>query len=395
MGDGAKSNIGGCRVSQAQLETPTANAAADLLERVESLLPELREEAAACDVMGAAPLAGLQHLRAAGLLLATVPSSLGGCGMYGAAGAQNLLRLLHLLGESHMALGRLFEAHVNALELVRRYGSPRQLGAAAEAAHAGELFALWVTDPVGKHSDRRLRLEGGVLSGEKWFCSAAGVADRALVTAETDRGAQMLFVAVNAACVTDQGVKLAGMRAAKTGSVDLTGIAGDNEVCIGLVGDYLREPAFSTGAWRSSAVALGGLAILVETTRGELLARGRGDQAYQRQRFGQMAIAQETGWLWMQEAAQRAESAGEPGEEAVAYVNLARTAVETACLDGIRLVQRSLGLSSCMQGSAAERIARDLQTYLRQPAPDEALAEAAGYCLRHGSTWSMRSEVHV
>ncbi len=382
-------------MSRAQLESPTANAAADLLEQVESLLPEFQEEAAACDVTGAAPVAGLQRLRAAGLLTATVPLALGGCGMYGAAGAENLLRLLHLLGESHMALGRLFEAHVNALELVRRYGSPRRLEAAAEAAHAGEMFALWVTDPVGKHSAKRLRLEGGVLSGEKWFCSAAGVADRALVTAETSGGAQMLFLAVSSARVTDQGVKLAGMRAAKTGSVDLTGIAGDNDVFIGAVGDYLREPAFSTGAWRSSAVALGGLAALVGTARGELLARGRGDQAYQRQRFGQMAVAQETGRLWMSEAAQRAESAGEPGEEAVAYVNLARTAVEAACLDGIRLVQRSLGLSALMQGSAAERIARDLQTYLRQPAPDEALAEAAGYCLRHGSTWSPRNGVRA
>jgi len=384
MGSGAGSTTEGCGVSQAQLEVPAANAAADLLERIEGLVPELQEEAAVCDATDAAPLAGLERLRAAGLLLATVPSALGGCEMYGAAGAHKLLRLLHMLGEAHMALGRLFEAHVNALELVRRYGSARRLEAAAQAAHAGELFALWVTDPAGKHGDKRLRLEHGMLSGEKWFCSAAGIADRALVTAETDRGVRMLFLAVGAARVTDQGVKLAGMRAAKTGSVDLTGTAGTGDVCIGAVGDYLREPAFSTGAWRSSAVALGGLAALVATARKELLARGRGDGAYQRMRFGQMAIAHETGWLWMREAAQRAETAGEQGEEAVAYVNLARTAVEAACLDGIRLVQRSLGLAACMQGSAAERITRDLQTYLRQPAPDEALAEAAGYCLRHG-----------
>ncbi len=139
-------------------------------------------------------------------------------------------------------------------------------------------------------------------------------------------------------------------------------------------------------------MALGGLSSLVATARAELLARGRGGEAYQRMRFGQMTIAQETGWLWMREAAQRAESAAEPGKDAVAYVNLARTAVEAACLDGIRLVQRSLGLSAFMQGSAAERIARDLQTYLRQPAPDEVLAEAASYCMQHGP---MRSEVRA
>ena len=71
-------------------------------------------------------------------------------------------------------------------------------------------------------------------------------------------------------------------------------------------------------------------------------------------------------------------------EEAVAYVNLARTAIEAACLDAMRDIQRSLGLSAFMQGSQAERIARDLSTYLRQPAPDEVLVEAAGYFISQG-----------
>ena len=60
----------------------------------------------------------------------------------------------------------------------------------------------------------------------------------------------------------------------------------------------------------------------------------------------------------MLEAVKRVDSA--PAEEAIAYVNLARTAVETACLDGLRHIQRSLGLSAFMQGSTAERIARNL-----------------------------------
>jgi len=46
--------------------------------------------------------------------------------------------------------------------------------------------------------------------------------------------------------VTDRGIKLAGMRAAATGSVDLTGVVVDEEALIGEPGDYLREPAFST-----------------------------------------------------------------------------------------------------------------------------------------------------
>jgi alkylation response protein AidB-like acyl-CoA dehydrogenase len=182
--------------------------------------------------------------------------------------------------------------------------------------------------------------------------------------------------------VTDRGVKLAGMRAATTGSVDFNGVVVQQEALIGCPGDYLREPAFSTGAWRSSAVALGGLAALIDTARTELCSRGRADNPFQRMRFGQTVIAHETGRLWLLQAVKRVDSA--TADEAVAYVNLARTAVETACLDALRHIQRSLGLSAFMRGSKAERIARDLATYLRQPAPDEVLVEAAGYFIHHG-----------
>jgi hypothetical protein len=84
----------------------------------------------------------------------------------------------------------------------------------------------------------------------------------------------------------------------------------------------------------------------------------------------------------MLEVVKRLDSAA--ADEVVAYVNLARTVVETACLDALRDIQRSLGLSAFMQGSRAEQIARDLATYLRQPAPDEVLVEAAGYFIHQG-----------
>ncbi len=362
---------------QKQLQNQLQN---QLQERLQELAPALESEARTCDGTGEFPAAGMAALRAAGLLLAPLPVACGGLGLHGAEGARGLFELLHRLGSVHLALGRIFEAHVNALELVRRYGTAGQLSAAARDAEAGELFALWVTDGP----ENRLRLDRHlVLHGEKWFCSAAGFAGRALVTAETADGPQMLVVAVEPpARVTHKGVRLAGMRAAVTGSVDLSGVELRPDALLGRAGDYLREPVFSTGAWRSSAVALGGVAALMGIARQELRRRGRDTAPYQRMRFGQLAIAHETGRLWLAEAAVRAE--GSEASEAVAYVNLARTAVETASLSAVQLVQRSLGLAAFMAGSDAERVARDLETYLRQPAPDEALAEAAGYYLREG-----------
>ncbi|GJD85178.1 hypothetical protein HPGCJGGD_3064 [Methylobacterium haplocladii] len=47
----------------------------------------------------------------------------------------------------------------------------------------------------------------------------------------------------------------------------------------------------------------------------------------------------------------------------------------------IELAQRSVGLSGFLEGHPLERRVRDLATYLRQPAPDYALAQAAGHIL--------------
>jgi hypothetical protein len=344
----------------------------ELMASLALLVPELAKQAADCDRVASFPFASLATLRDAGLLMAPIPVEFGGFGINEAADPEGLFRLLHLLGYADLSLGRIFEAHVNALELIRQFGTRKQMESAALAAQAGDLFALWVTDPA----QQGVRMSPGfVLTGEKWFCSAAGVASQALITVQTQTGSQMVLLPLGANVqVTDRGVKLSGMRGAVTGSVDVTGLVVSKEALIGSSGDYLKEPVFSTGAWRSSAVAVGGLAALIDTANDELCSRGRAGHPFQRMRFGQSLIAYETSRLWMLEVCKRLGSA-----EAVAYVNLARTAVEAACLDAMRHIQRSLGLSAFMQGSSAERIARNLATYLRQPAPDEVLLEASGY----------------
>ena len=128
-----------------------------------------------------------------------------------------------------------------------------------------------------------IRLDGG-----KVFCSAAGHATRALVTATDDAGnSHMLVLALG----TGERVRtlespLQGMRAAVTGAVDFTGCIADADACLGQPGDYLREPDFSAGAWRGSAVAAGGLQSLVEQTKDQLQAASRIDNPHQLQRLG-------------------------------------------------------------------------------------------------------------
>ena len=145
----------------------------------------------------------------------------------------------------------------------------------------------------------------------------------------------------------------------------------------------MREPDFSAGAWRGSAVALGGLIALLEHGVAQLRQTGRFDNPHTQARCGLAIIARETCRLWVHAVARIAEDAAAPVGARVAMAGLGRIAVETACLDAIRLLQRSLGLPAFRQGSSVELICRDLSTYLRQPAPDEVLVEAAKWVADH------------
>jgi alkylation response protein AidB-like acyl-CoA dehydrogenase len=349
-----------------------------LLDRVAALQPDIAAHAAALDEHPAFPKADFDALIDAGLLLATLPESHGGLGF----GPDPLRRLLALLGEANLSVARLYEAHVNAIQLVFRYGGPQIQARCAADAAAGRLFALWVTDPPGGGGLRRRG--DGILAGGKAFCSGAGAAARALVTAETPDGAQMLVLDVAQARVTPGRMKLAGMRAAVTGSADFSGMTAGPADLLGAPGDYLREPVFSAGAWRGAAGAFGGLTALVRLHRREMLDRRRAHDPAQRARFGQLLIAHETARLWLANAARRACLEDRPPAAVVAYVNLARLAIEAACLEGMRLTQRGLGLGAFITGHPAERICRDLGVFLRQPAPDETLDKAAAHYFEAG-----------
>jgi alkylation response protein AidB-like acyl-CoA dehydrogenase len=358
---------------------------ADELERVRALVQHLQTTDLIADA-AEFPAEAIRLLAEAGALTAPLPIALGGLGL-GTEPHRGgvLLGFLHLLGQASLPLGRLLEAHINALRIVMRYGSVDQRAFAGDAVRGGALFALWVTDPPEKGLRMTDRGDALVLSGGKMFCSGAGHATHAVVTAEDDGVTRLLLVELGGVeRVSPLPAGLAGMRAAVTGQVDFTGAATPADRIIGDPGDYLREPDFSAGAWRSSAVALGGLYRLLDLLRTQLAGRGRQDDPHQRARFGQALIGHETGRLWLERAGRMAEDIQADEAEIVATVGLARIAVERACLDGIELVRRSLGLAAFVTSNPVERVARDLETYLRQPAADEVLHNAAGYFMLNG-----------
>ncbi len=289
-----------------------------------------------------------------------------------------MLALLRAIGAGSLSLGRLYEGHVNALKLVVRYGDEAQVRTAAADVRDGHLFGIWVTDGVAPV--RLIETNGGMrLAGAKSFASGACRLTRPLITAQpADGPPRMVVVRLGAdrdASPTVGG--LSGMRGAATGRCGFDGVTVAPEQVIGEAGDYLRQPEFSAGAWRGIAVALGGIDRLVGLLRGDLAARGRAGDPHQAVRIGEALIARETASMWARRAALLAEGGRfEPGDVA-GTVNLARIACEQAGMAVIALVQRGLGLQGFLHTNPVERVMRDLATYLRQPAPDETLVEAA------------------
>ncbi|OUJ04841.1 acyl-CoA dehydrogenase [Acetobacter malorum] len=331
------------------------------------------------------PIEFLKALREVGALEALLSQDEGGLDLCRLPeGGLVLLTLLRRTGYVSLSLGRCLEGHVNVVRLVELYGTAEQRCAFALRLRGGILAGIWVTDGVPPVTIRQEN--GGYrLAGSKGFASGIRQVSLALITATTSQGHSiMLLVPTTEADRRRPGPgALMGMQASGTGAYDFTDVMISPDHILGSSGDYLRQPEFSAGAWRGSAVALGGMDRLIDLFRQELVERGRAENLHQLCRIGEALILQKTAAMWVEQAAKAAYSTRMSSEEVVATVNLARLAVERAALELITLVQRGLGLSAFVKGKAVELVMRDLMTYLRQPAPDETLTDAARWFVNH------------
>ncbi|AWN36219.1 acyl-CoA dehydrogenase family protein [Methylobacterium radiodurans] len=333
------------------------------------------------------PLEDVGDLARLGLLAAPISASEGGAGLGEEAGAGKLMEVLRLVGYGSLALGRLYEGHVNALQLIARYGEVGQRARLFADARAGHLFGVWNTESPEGGLTLSVRPGGLHLAGAKTFASGAGHVTRALVTGRhPEAGATlMLVVPLEPGTRADLSAWRAhGMRASATGTLDFDGLVVPEDAVLGSPDDYHRQPDFSGGAWRFTAVQLGGIEAVFDAWRAHLVRHGRGSDLHQLARLGEGAIAVETARLWVEGAAKAMSASTLPPGRVVAYVNLTRLAVERAGLDVLRLAQRSVGLQGFLRGHPLERLSRDLATYLRQPAPDGALTGAADAIIRAG-----------
>ncbi|WP_412061041.1 acyl-CoA dehydrogenase family protein [Rubrivirga sp. IMCC45206] len=356
----------------ADLQTP-----ADWVATARAVADRAAGRAAEDDQPGAFPEATFDDLRDSGLLAAPLPVSEGGAGLGTDPARDHALYLvLREIGRGSLPVGRVYEGHVNALALVDTYGTADQRARYAADARHGHLFGVWNTE-IPRDGVRLTPLPGGRarMEGAKTFASGLGFVTRAFANgAFPDGGWQMALVPLDRADVTEDASwwTAEGMRASRSGRCDFTGVELDAHALVGEPGDYLREPHFTGGSVRFAAVQLGGAVALVDAAVAHLQKLGRTDNETQRLRIGEASVALETGALWLLGAARLAQTGSV--EDVVTYAQAVRSAIEAVCLDVMRLVDRAVGARGLLPPSPVERIGRDLRLYLRQPAPDAALA---------------------
>lgn len=383
----------------------------EMLDRVAEIAAFCAVNAGAIDYNGAFPVKEFALLAEAGLLAAPLRPELGGLGFgIDAHVTYESLRLLKQLGRGNLAVGRIYEGHVNALQLIQTFGTKEQVEAyASDARDRHKIFGVWNAE--AEDGVKIYPLANGCyrLEGSKTFCSGSGFVERPFASGTLPDGSwQMCIVPIEQVRTVSDPTwwQPSGMRATASFKVDFTGVELDEESLIGRPGDYFRQPWLTAGVIRFAAVQLGGAESLFDATRHYLQTLARTSDPYQQERLGRMAIAIESGNHWLRQSAAFVKAyaptfAGDPhqshdqADKLVSYANMVRTAIEQVCMDVIQLCERSVGTRGLLPPHPLERIIRDLTLYLRQPVFDAALANVGQYALAQShpasSLWSYES----
>ncbi len=350
-----------------------------------TLIADITGRADLADRTDGCLLADVASLREAGWLRACLPTIAGGSGWGCEPGATEAAFLaLRNMGRANLSVARLFEGHMNAAKLVDLYAAPALRDRVFADVRDGVMLGVWGADTPARPLALEVTGDQLVLVGGKRFASGLGVIGAAVVIARMGEGVQMLVVPADDPARADaQPWRMAGMRATRSGEYDFGGLKLGDDARLGQAGDYTREPHFEGGVWRYCAAHLGAAEALHTAMIEALVASGRQDDPHQRDRIVRAAIAIETARLWILRAAYAVEAKdADPQKAALAL--LAREVTERSCLAVIAQCERALGMAAHVEGTAIERIRRDLALFVCQAAPDAKRARAAAGLIAAG-----------
>jgi hypothetical protein len=267
--------------------------------------------------------------------------------------SERLLALMQMSRTHSVSVGRLAEAHVDAVTILGEAGAP---------AHPGCLYGVWASsspdgDPV---------IRGAAMSGTKRFCSGLGIIDRAVVAVHDHQGTSVVVdvdVRSTEPRLTHDVETWAtpALGGTATGDVTFDGHPVSVDDIIGSTAWYLQRPGFWHGACGPAACWAGAAAGLVDTAH-----RLADDDPHRLAHVGAMLA---TSWsLRAMLGVAGNEIDAQPDHAALAQFTARslRHLVERSCTDVSDRFSRAFGPRPFTTNSDIAQRFADLHLYLRQ-----------------------------
>lgn len=296
---------------------------------------------------------GLDDPRGAGAAFASIADAAATLPLPGPGRTAARLAGLATVAAVDVTLGRLVEAHTDALAILA------ELDGAPPAR--GQRWGVWAAEGPGATTEAGPAPSGYALDGMKPWCSGAALCTHALVTAAGPAGQALYAVALDPACATPQYGSWQAVGLSGSGSERVTFTAAP-ATAVGAPGSYLTRPGFWHGAVGVAAVWWGaatGIAAPLYTAA----EAGRANP-HALAHLGAVEAALASSAALLREAAAAIDA--QPAQVGERWAFTVRAAVEAAATEVIARVGRALGPAPlCLDRAHARRVA-DLTVYVRQ-----------------------------
>jgi alkylation response protein AidB-like acyl-CoA dehydrogenase len=277
-----------------------------------------------------------------------------------------------------MALGRLTEAHADALAILTELGYSKDpsLSAAKQLR-----WAVWAAGPADSvRADQRAGQWR--LSGTKRWCSGATLVTHALVDATTEVGQQLFAVDLSeaGACVGPLRWVGPGMAHADTRCVDFVDVGG---APVGAPGSYLARPGFWAGAIGVAACWHGGTVAVAEAL---WAGAASGCDSHCLAHLGRVHTALTQNEALLRFAAERLDE--DPDASHAILARTVRSTIASNATMVINVVGRALGPAPLAFDARHIQAVLDLQVYVRQEHGERDLEALGADLVQRGPQWN-------
>ncbi len=280
------------------------------------------------------------------------------------------------VARASLPLAKLYEAHTDAVAILREFESPLadlpyRWGVFAAESPGCQLTASLI-------SDQRV-----LLNGTKQWCSGADAVSHALVTAKSVSG-ESLLVAValdDGLCnISQDDWQAVGMAWSQTAKLSFSNSPGQ---IIARNNGYVERPGFWLGAIGIAACWYGAAAALTQSLHDGLQTR---HDAHGLAHLGACASSLQAARAALAVAAYQIDAQGGQNQQPLALAT--RAIVEDSCNSILNHVGRALGARPFCFDAAFARRAADLPVYLRQSHAERDLAELGTLLLPRKNPWT-------